>query len=67
MSHDNYDDGLVHSHGWASAAPAHAPGHASRRAEMAAAAGRPEETEFFDDGLVHSHGWACSERGRMAG
>jgi hypothetical protein len=67
MSHDNYDDGLVHSHGWASQT-AQAPGHVSRRAEVAAATKqRPEEAEPFDDGLVHAHGWACSERGRTAG
>jgi len=68
MSHDNYDDGLVHPHGWVNAAPAHAPGHVSRRAELAAAMNQhKEEAEFFDDGLVHAHDWARSERGRMAG
>jgi hypothetical protein len=67
MSHDNYDDGLVHSHGWATQQPAHTTGHASRRAEVAAAmAQHPEEVECFDDGLVHAHGWASAERGRMA-
>jgi hypothetical protein len=67
MSHDNYDDGLVHSHGWATQTPSPVPGHASRRAEVAAAMARhPEEAECFDEGLVHAHGWASAERGRMA-
>ncbi|WP_439596533.1 hypothetical protein [Falsiroseomonas sp.] len=61
MSHDSYDDGLVHSHSWACsergrmAQPPSAPGQARR------------QEGDYDDGLVHSHGWACSERGRMAG
>lgn len=65
MSHDDYDDGLVHSHSWASQT-ARTPGQVSRRAEVAAATQRrPDEAEFFDDGLVHAHNWACSERNRM--
>ncbi|MFZ4406277.1 MAG: hypothetical protein ACOYOH_02995 [Paracraurococcus sp.] len=68
MSNDDYDDGLVHSHGWATEPVARNAGPLRRAAEIAAAmSAHPEETEPFDDGLVHSHGWACGERGRMAG
>jgi len=46
MSEDNFDDGLVHDHRWASeATPPHAidPDH---------------EHDLFDDGIEHSHDWA---------
>ena len=51
MNHD-HDDGLVHSHNYAS----------SERGRMAEPklTTRPEH----DDGLVHSHNYACGERGR---
>lgn len=58
MNHDQYDDGLVHSHNFA----------CSERGRMA----RPTpplttwEEADHDEGLVHSHGWACSERGQTA-
>lgn len=64
MSHDNYDDGLVHSHGWAAEPPTtfatarQHGGPGSRAMET-----HPEEPGF-DDGLVHGHGWASAERGR---
>jgi hypothetical protein len=66
MSHDEYDDGLVHSHSaWCSERGA--PRHAERRDEVGAAmAAHPEQIEH-DDGLVHDHGWACGERGAMLG
>jgi hypothetical protein len=68
MSNDDYDDGLVHSHAWATEPPAPAAGPMRRGAEVAAAmSAHPEESEPYDDGLVHSHGWASAERGRMAG
>ena len=68
MSHDDYDDGLVHSHGWASNAAPTTFATARERSAMVdrAMAAHPEEADCFDDGLVHSHGWACGERGRMA-
>ena len=56
---DTYDDGLVHSHGWCSDAPAHT--NSARPlgcSDTAAATGAQSEEECFDDGLVHSHGWA---------
>lgn len=58
MSHDNYDDGLVHSHGWAC-------GERGRMGHRPPAPTTRPEADH-DDGLVHGHGWACSERGRMA-
>jgi hypothetical protein len=50
---DFYDDGLVHSHNWASATP---PGghHADNR--RTGKTSRP--THDHDDGLVHDHHWA---------
>ncbi len=67
MINDDYDDGLVHSHGWATEPPAPVTGPMQRGAEVAAAmSAHPEESECFDDGLVHSHGWACGERSRLA-
>lgn len=66
MSNDDYDDGLVHSHGWATE-PAQPPAGPMRRgAEIAAAMSAHPEEEPYDDGLVHSHGWACAERGQPA-
>ncbi|MFC7475801.1 hypothetical protein ACFQS7_15625 [Dankookia sp. GCM10030260] len=66
MSNDDYDDGLVHSHGWATEPPAPPAGPMRRGAEIAAAMSAHPEEESFDDGLVHSHGWACGERGQPA-
>jgi hypothetical protein len=54
MSHHDHDDGLVHSHRWASE-PARRP--APTTIPMPA---------DHDDGLVHGHGWACGERGTPA-
>jgi hypothetical protein len=65
MSHDNYDDGLVHSHGWAHGWTHEAPttfATARRRGALVAAAmGAHPEEPGFDDGLVHGHGWASAE------
>jgi hypothetical protein len=61
MSNDDYDDGLVHSHGWA-AEPMPWREEASMEMEPRAIA---VADDCYDDGLVHEHGWACSERGRM--
>jgi hypothetical protein len=60
MSHDNYDDGLVHSHRWATEPPTT---FATTRDPGATVV---QPADRHDDGLIHSHGWACSERGRMA-
>ena len=54
----NYDEGLVHSHNWASesAIPTKPQG-----AEITASTpADQEEQHLFDDGLVHCHDWARS-------
>jgi hypothetical protein len=51
MSDDGFDDGLVHSHGWATEKPA-IPAPA-----QVIPARREEE---YDDGLVHGHDWAST-------
>ena len=53
MSDDRFDDGLVHSHHWATEKPA-TPAHAQPKVIPA------RRDEDFDDGLVHSHEWASS-------
>jgi len=55
MSNDNHDDGLVHSHRWATEPPRHPMPRVI-----------PAPRDDHDDGLVHTHGWACGERGRPA-
>lgn len=67
MTNDDYDDGLVHSHGWATEPPTPPTGPMMKGAEIAAAMSQhPEEQDCYDDGLVHSHDWACGERNRLA-
>jgi len=59
MNIQDYDDGLVHNHGWASEPPR------SGRTPIRHSAPNTVEPDH-DDGLVHGHGWACSERGQPA-
>ena len=67
MSNDDYDDGLVHSHSWATEPPPPVAGAMRRGTTVTVAmAVQPEASEPYDDGLVHSHGWACSEQGQPA-
>ena len=54
MSHDDFDDGLVHSHGWASDAPMPPP-VPPQRPERAV---RMHTADDRDEGLVHGHAWA---------
>jgi hypothetical protein len=54
MSNDDFDDGLVHGHDWASEAPTPAPVPRLDRRPIQMHA-TPEER---DDGLVHGHAWA---------
>lgn len=51
MSHDDYDDGLVHGHGWAAEEATPAQRRERRVIRMVVA-------EDFDDGLIHGHAWA---------
>ena len=55
MFDDNYDDGLVHSHRWATTEPAKL---VSRRGVTEAST---HEDEQFDEGLVHGHSWAVNQ------
>ena len=55
---DTYDDGLVHSHGWATDLPAHMGAAKPLGSETAAPMSVHPEEESFDDGLVHGHDWA---------
>ncbi len=48
MSDDRFDDGLVHSHQWATEKPM-----------TAAQVDAPQEPDH-DDGLVHDHSWAST-------
>jgi hypothetical protein len=45
MQRHDYDDGLVHSHGWA---------RESRERKVTV------RVQDYDDGLVHAHAWAMS-------
>jgi hypothetical protein len=70
--HNDFDDGLVHSHNWARTerpgAPHGAAQSAPRRLPDAPRhrhAPRPEHDH--DDGLVHGHAWARSEEEAWTG
>jgi len=69
MDDDMHDDGLVHSHGWATEPPPSIgqllrPAHDDGRGATPdiARAMSVKQDEAHDDGLVHGHGWA-SEHG----
>jgi hypothetical protein len=69
MNDDMHDDGLVHSHGWATEPPPSVgmllrPANDDRRTAPQAATPANQD-DMHDDGLVHSHGWACGQRGAM--
>ena len=64
MSNDQHDDGLVHSHGWATEPPP-SVGALLRPAAVRVATTRDVDADH-DDGLVHHHGWACGQRGASA-
>ncbi len=53
----DHDDGLVHSHSWASS---EAPRLHSRSPRAERMIIRPGHHHDHDDGLVHSHSWAVS-------
>jgi hypothetical protein len=60
MNDDNHDDGLVHSHGWATEPPP-SIGELLRPAPRVTTKPVPDETH--DDGLVHGHSWASAGHG----
>ena len=53
MSHDDFDDGLVHGHDWAAEQTAPAVRQHRERRVL-----RMTVAEDFDDGLIHGHAWA---------
>ena len=55
---DTYDDGLVHSHNWASEPSIPAGGAKPMGAQTTASMSASPADESFDDGLVHGHDWA---------
>ena len=57
MDHDTHDDGLVHSHGWATEPP---PSVGELLRPAAARIATTTEQDGHDDGLVHGHGWASA-------
>jgi hypothetical protein len=62
MTDDRYDDGLVHSHGWATEPLAHLqPQQQQQQQAQAAPGGQDDAIPAFDDGLVHSHNWASGD------
>ena len=74
MNHDDHDDGLVHSHGWATEPPpsigqllrpANGDGH-SATPDIARAMSVKQD-EAHDDGLVHGHDWASEQGTRLRG
>jgi hypothetical protein len=72
MDHDQHDDGLVHSHGWATEPPPSVgmllrPANDDRPAQPAndvARAMAAKQDEGHDDGLVHGHDWASQHSSR---
>lgn len=62
MNHDQHDDGLVHSHGWATEPPP-SVGELLRPAAARIATTKATEKDGHDDGLVHRHGWASATQG----
>jgi hypothetical protein len=66
MSEEGYDDGLVHSHGWAhepvpegiTRLVAPALQRTAAPEDITATAMNQLSEEERDDGLVHGHGWA---------
>ena len=66
MNDDMHDDGLVHSHGWATEPPPSVGVLLRPANDDATAKAQVVKPEDHDDGLVHGHSWAIGE-GREAG
>jgi hypothetical protein len=71
MNDDMHDDGLVHSHGWATEPPPSVgmllrPANENRRvhAPEIADAMSVAQDDGHDDGLVHTHDWASQHSSR---
>ena len=68
---DNYDDGLVHGHRWATEPTIPTSITAGVLSESddttlldASAFGAPASVDGYDDGLVHGHMWAAQSLDR---
>jgi hypothetical protein len=63
MDHDNYDEGLVHGHRWATE-PTMPRLSATRGSDNALSAAPIPAAAImdagYDDGLVHGHAWAVT-------
>jgi hypothetical protein len=63
MDHDNYDEGLVHGHRWATE-PTMSRLSATQRSDDAPSAAPTLAAVMmdagYDEGLVHSHAWAVT-------
>lgn len=70
MNDDMHDDGLVHSHGWATEPPPSVglllrpANDECRTTAKAAAPTVPAQMDGHDDGLVHGHDWASEHSSR---
>ena len=63
MDHDNYDEGLVHGHRWATEPTMPRPSTIQRLDDVPNAALIPAAAMMdagYDDGLVHGHTWAVT-------
>jgi hypothetical protein len=62
MDHDNYDEGLVHGHRWATE-PTMPRLSATQGSDAPSAAPTPAAAIMdagYDEGLVHGHAWAVT-------
>jgi len=64
-----HDDGLVHSHGWATEPPPSVgmllrPANDTGKAPIATRAAQADDGH--DEGLVHGHDWASRDTARIA-
>ncbi len=63
MDHDNYDEGLVHGHRWATEPTMPRLSAIQRSDDAPSAAPTPAAAVMdlgYDEGLVHGHAWAVT-------
>jgi hypothetical protein len=63
MDHDNYDDGLVHGHRWATEPTMPQPSAIQKSDDALSAAPTLAATTMdagYDEGLIHGHAWAVT-------